>query len=265
MKSENNGKIAVAIVAMFVVALSIVGFTYAYFTAQVKGNEKDKSVDVVAGKLAITYANGDEILAQNIVPGWISDGNHYYDNMCSSSIDTDADGNHKITAVKKSDLTEDGNCSATDTRKASVTDPKAADGLTTPVTFTVKNAADNTGDNKYIIRLKGITNGLASADQKNFVLTLKQGATVIWSGQLAASGEQVIVPAAMTITEGAADQDYSINLAYKNVDSAQESKGVGVKATVEVIGVTTNTAGDTVDEDGNTYTFPTANTTDLTA
>ena len=264
MKSENNGKIAVAIVAMFVVALSIVGFTYAYFTAQVKGNTADKSVDVVAGKLAITYANGDEILAQNIVPGWISDGDHYYDSMCSSSIDTDADGNHKITAVKKSALA-DGKCSATDTRTASVTDPKATDGLTTPVTFTVKNAADNTGDNKYIIRLKGITNGLATADQPNFVLTLKQGDTVVWSGQLAASGEQVIVPAAMTITAGAAEQAYSINLAYKNVDSAQESKGVGVKATVEVIGVTTNTAGDTVDEDGNTYTFPTANTTDLTA
>lgn len=264
MKSENNGKIAVAIVAMFVVALSIVGFTYAYFTAQVKGNTADKSVDVVAGKLAITYANGNEILAQNIVPGWISDGDHYYDSKCSSSLDTDEAGNHKITAVKKSDLAA-GKCSATDQRDAAVTSPTAADGLTTPVTFTVKNADDNTGDNKYIIRLKSITNGLAAADQTNFVLTLKQGETVVWSGQLAASGDQVIVPSAMTITAGGADQSYSINLAYKNVESAQESKGVGVKATVEVIGVTTNAAGDTVDEDGRTYTFPTANTIDLTA
>lgn len=264
MKSENNGKIAVAIVAMFVVALSIVGFTYAYFTAQVKGNEKDKSVDVVAGKLAITYANGNEILAQNIVPGWISDGKHYYDSMCSSSLDTDEAGNHKITAVS-TDVVKDGKCSTTDTRVPSVTTPAAADGLTTPVTFTVKNATDNTGDNKYIIRLKSITNGLATVDQPNFVLTLKQGTTVVWSGQLAASGEQIIVPAAMTIAADATDQEYSINLAYKNVNSAQESKGVGVKATVEVIGVTTNAAGDTVDEAGKTYTFPAANTTDLTA
>ena len=257
---ENNGKIAIAVVAMFVVALSIVGFTYAYFTAQVKGNTADKSVEVTAGKLSIVYANGDEILAQNIVPGWISDGKHYYDSMCSSSIDTDAAGNHKITAVS-TDVVKDGKCSTTDTRVPSVAVPKAADGLTTPVTFTVKNAADNTGDNKYIIRLKGITNGLASVDRPNFVLTLKQGATVIWSGQLADSGEQVIVPAAMTIAEGAAEQTYSINLAYKNVDSPQESKNATVKATVEIVGVTDAN----VTEDGKTISYPTGNTTDLTA
>lgn len=257
---ENNGKIAIAVVAMFVVALSIVGFTYAYFTAQVKGNTADKSVEVTAGKLSIVYANGNEILAQNIVPGWISDGDHYYDTMCSSSVDTDENGNHKITAVKKSDLT-DGKCSATDTRNAANIDPKAADGITTPVTFTVKNATDNTGDNKYVIRLTNITNGLATVDQTNFVLTLKQGATVVWSGQLAASGTQVIVPNAMEIKAGAADQEYSINLAYKNVESAQESKGVGVKATVEIVGVTDAN----VTEDGVTISYPTANTTDLTA
>ncbi len=271
MKSENNGKIAVAIVAMFVVALSVVGFTYAYFTAQVKGNSAEKSVDVVAGKLAITYTNGNEILAQNVVPGWISDGKHYYDSMCSQSIDpitVDGQNVYKITAVSTDTVdlkSTPKKCSATDTRVPSVESPDATNGIASPVTFTVKNATDNTGDNKYIIRLKGITNGLAEADQVNFVLTLKQGDTVVWSGQLAASGEQVIVPTAMTIAKGASAQDYSINLAYKNIDSAQESKGVTVKATVEVIGVTTNTAGKTVDESGKVYTFPAANTEDLTA
>ena len=259
---ENNGKIAIAVVAMFVVALSIVGFTYAYFTAQVKGNTADKSVEVTAGKLSIVYANGDEILAQNIVPGWVSDGKHYYDSMCSSSIDTDAAGNHKITAVS-TDVVKDGKCSTTDTRVPSVTAPTAADGLTTPVIFTVKNADDNTGDNKYVIRLTGIQNGLATGDQANFVLTLKQGNTVVWSGQLAATGSkpQVIVPNAMEIKAGAAAQSYSINLAYKNVDSPQESKNATVKATVEIVGVTDAN----VTEDGETISYPTPNNNDETA
>ena len=259
---ENNGKIAIAVVAMFVVALSIVGFTYAYFTAQVKGNTADKSVEVTAGKLSIVYANGNEILAQNIVPGWVSDGKHYYDSMCSSSIDTDAAGNHKITAVS-TDVVKDGKCSTTDTRVPSVAVPKAADGITNPVTFTVKNATDNTGDNKYVIRLTNITNGLATGDQANFVLTLKQGATVVWSGHLAKTGEtQVIVPSAMEIGANDAPQSYSINLAYKNVNSPQESKNATVKATVEIVGVTDAN----FTEDSTTpISYPDENTTDLTA
>lgn len=264
---ENNGKIAIAVVAMFVVALSIVGFTYAYFTAQVKGNTADKSVEVTAGKLSIVYANGNDILAQNIVPGWISDGKHYYDSMCSSSLDTVKIGDkevHKITAVSTETVDLASNpkkCSSTDTRVPSVVSPSSNDGLTNPVTFTVKNADDNTGDNKYVIRLTGIQNGLTPGDQTNFVLTLKQGAKVVWSGQLAASGTQVIVPNAMEIKAGADDQEYSINLAYKNVDSPQESKNATVKATVEIVGVTDAN----VTEDGVTISYPTASTTDLIA
>lgn len=264
---ENNGKIAIAVVAMFVVALSIVGFTYAYFTAQVKGNTADKSVEVTAGKLSIVYANGNEISAKNIVPGWISDGKHYYDSMCSSSLDTVKIGDkevHKITAVSTEtvDLTSNPKkCSSTDTRVPSVVSPSSNDGLTDPVTFTVNNATDNTGDNKYVIRLTGIQNGLAEGDQENFVLTLKQGDTVVWSGKLAASGTQVIVPSAMKIGAKDTAQSYSINLAYKNVDSPQESKNATVKATVEIVGVTDAN----VTEDGVTISYPTASNTDLTA
>ena len=49
---RNNGKIAIAIVAMFVVALSIVGFTYAYFVANVEGNT-DTNVTVTSGELIL--------------------------------------------------------------------------------------------------------------------------------------------------------------------------------------------------------------------
>ena len=259
MKSENNGKIAIAIVAMFVVALSVVGFTYAYFTAQVKGNEATKSVDVTAGRLEIVYANGDEILAQNIVPGWVSNGKYYYDPICSST-DTNGDGTYEIKAVSTDTITAaGGKCSASDDRTPSIANPNATNGITTPVTFTVSNSENNTADNNYIIRLTNITNGIAEADRSNFYVTLYNDSTVVWSGNLAASGTQIIVPAARSIAKGGATQNYSISLTYKNIDGAQSSKGVGVKATVDIIGVVNN-GSNWVDADGNIISFPATNT-----
>ncbi len=265
MKSENNGKIAIAVVAMFVVALSIVGFTYAYFTAQVQGNTADKSVEVTAGRLEIVYANGNEILAQNIVPGWVSNGDYYFDTVCSST-DENEDGIYEIKAVSKSAIAEAKNkCSETDQRTPATLSPTTADGLTDKVTFSVSNSAENTADNSYIIRLTNITNGLAEADRKNFFVTLYDGEdAVVWSGNLAASGTQVIVPAARTIADDDETQNYSISLTYKNIEGAQSSKGVGVKATVEVIGVVENDDSEWVDADGRTITFASPNTNEPT-
>ena len=48
MEKNNNGKLAIAIVAMFVVALSIVGVTYAYFTSQTVYNESEEDPRVLA-------------------------------------------------------------------------------------------------------------------------------------------------------------------------------------------------------------------------
>ena len=59
-------KIIVSVTGIFLVLVLLVGFTYAYFTAQVKGNTADKSVEVTAGKLSIVYTNGNEISAKNI-------------------------------------------------------------------------------------------------------------------------------------------------------------------------------------------------------
>ena len=268
---KNNGKIAIAIVAMFVVALSVVGFTYAYFTAQVQGNTADKSVEVTAGKLAIVYANGNEILAQNLVPGWVSDDAHFYDSQYSLAVDasgnylTDADGNYKIVAVNTADCA----------KKSDGQNPGTADGKVGPVTFSVSNATDNTGDNAYIIRLKDISNGLAEADRVNFFVTLynTDTNTVVWSGNLLSTSPQVIVSEPLTIAKTYTDstltanaQDYKIVATYKNIDGAQSSKGVSVKATVEIVGVVKATAasegiqvGDWIDADGVKVNFPAAN------
>ena len=256
MKSENNGKIAIAIVAMFVVALSVVGFTYAYFTAQVQGNTATKSVEVTAGRLEVLYAQGNKIEAQNIVPGWISDGVHYYDPIYSQGAEiTPGSGIYPITAVTTTDHAT----------KSDDSTPGSADGITSPVTITVSNTANNTGDNNYVIRLTNITNGIASTDQANLKVTLKKGASVLWSGALAASGTQIIVPAAELLSNGASNHnDYTLYLTYVNTNSSQNvSLGKSVTATADIIGVVNN-GTNWVDADGNIVTFATASTTDYT-
>ena len=46
------------------------GFSYAYFSANISGNENAKNVVVEAGTLSLVYTDGPEIKAQNIKPGW---------------------------------------------------------------------------------------------------------------------------------------------------------------------------------------------------
>lgn len=245
MKSENNGKIAVAIVAMFVVALSIVGFTYAYFTAQVKGNTADKSVDVVAGKLVIKYAQTKKLEAQNVLPGWVSDGKHYYD-PSASRYDTgekDASGNAIIGLSAITDDTKFDN--ETFPRTENFT-PAAKDGITDPVEFTVANDTDNAGDNTYVIELVDIANGIK--DTANFVYTLYDGDTVINSGSLNASGTQII-SGVQTLAKGASAKTYTVKFGYKNLENQDASKTQTVTATVKVMPVAKNTAGTWVDAD----------------
>ena len=294
MRTDNNGKIAIAIVAMFVVALSVVGFTYAYFTAQVRGNTALKSVEVTAGRLEVLYDHGNVIRANNIVPGWVSDGTYYYDPVYSTKVlapDAGATATkYKIVAVNTAvNVTcTDGttNSPVKDCSDAVITTPSAADGIITPVTFTVSNTANNTADSKYIIVLKNITNGIAAADQENLKVTLYSGtfnvssyksATPIWSGTLSdttTSGQyQIIVPSVETIAYDAnnltASNSYYLTLTYVNAaDTAQneeagnqdDSQGVSVSASVEIIGVEQNNSN-WYDADGNQITFPTANTT----
>ena len=79
MNSKNNGKIAIGILVMFVVALSIIGVTYAYFTATFNDNQDTEDVKITAGELIATFDGTNSIDIKNVVPGWASDGLHYYD------------------------------------------------------------------------------------------------------------------------------------------------------------------------------------------
>lgn len=255
MKSENNGKIAIAIVAMFVVALSVVGFTYAYFTARVQGNAADKSVEVTAGKLEIKYTAGNKIVAQNLVPGWVSDGKHFYDAQYSKGEEVAGQtGVYKITAVSTDNHD----------KKSDGTTPGEADGITSNATFTIQNTTDNAGDNTFVIRLKDVTNGLATADQPNLYVALYETGTTepLWIGNLVATSAegQTIVSAPITLTKAdTAAHNYEVELIYANVDADQNSKNVGVVATLEVVPVV-QSGSDYVDEDGDKVTLAAAST-----
>lgn len=150
---NNNGKIAIAIVAMFVVALSVVGFTYAYFTAQVVGNQSEEpSVTVEAGKLEVTYDFGRSIVADRIVPGWASDGDMIYDPVNSISV---VNGENRITAKSSEELG--------DSVSANATEPVE------PAIFSVTNTG--TRDAKYSISLIDIINNIV--DQENLRFTVE--------------------------------------------------------------------------------------------
>ena len=56
--------------ALALLLLLTTGFSYAYFSTAVKGNDNAKDVIVEAGTLKLTYTDGPAINVQNIKPGW---------------------------------------------------------------------------------------------------------------------------------------------------------------------------------------------------
>ena len=62
-------------VTLFITLLlgvTIIGITYAYFSAKIIGNTNDKSVTIKAGKLELTYDDGNgEVLAEKIMPNTV--------------------------------------------------------------------------------------------------------------------------------------------------------------------------------------------------
>ena len=221
---NNNGKIAIAIVAMFVVALSVVGFTYAYFVASVNNNVDNHQVEVQAGVLKINYDNGQTLTATDIVPGWKSDNDMVYNSIASVST---VDGVTQITAVKKSTLTED----------------QLANGTTTtpvaPVTFEVKDQSTNDATAYYGIRLVEVNNGLYANEPNNFKVTLTEatnGAVTAEGGYtLTAAGTQK-VSEAIAIT-GGATHTYTLSAEYVEAGVQQSGTGKNVSFTVEVVGL----------------------------
>jgi len=163
---NNNGKIAIAIVAMFVVALSVVGFTYAYFTATVAGNNATSSVEVTAGSMIVTYSggNGEVFEAKNILPGWSNDGDKYFDTVASVTYDEGSKENRysaaSLTAVTEANAKPYG-ATITEGQTATEAQLKAA-GLTAPVTFSVKNDGDNPA--VYDLWVKVLSNNISTTD-----------------------------------------------------------------------------------------------------
>ena len=167
MKQKTNGKIAIAILAMFAVALSIVGFTYAYFTATFNVNPEDKSVIVNAGKLVANFEGKNNIDFSGIVAGCISNVLSYY----NSNIALSNEGNifaSKLTLEPTQDA--EGNtipATYTEYYGNGVDDPDPmvklsyeSKGLTQPIQFTVTNDKDSPADVSFIIRLTNINNGI---------------------------------------------------------------------------------------------------------
>ena len=63
-------RIITSMIAILLLICALFGITYAYFTATVKGNTNDKSVDVSAGKLELVYKDGNGFIkVDKIQPG----------------------------------------------------------------------------------------------------------------------------------------------------------------------------------------------------
>ena len=63
-------RIITSMIAILLLIFALFGITYAYFTAKVKGNTNDKSVDVSAGKLKLIYGDGNGFIkVDKIQPG----------------------------------------------------------------------------------------------------------------------------------------------------------------------------------------------------
>lgn len=63
-------KILIGLGALVLLVLTLLGITYAYFTAKVSGNTNNKSIEVTAAKLELTYDDGNgTVTVDNIKPG----------------------------------------------------------------------------------------------------------------------------------------------------------------------------------------------------
>ncbi|MBQ3021117.1 MAG: hypothetical protein IJD92_02695 [Bacilli bacterium] len=70
-KMDNVKKrIIISMCAIVMLILTLVGITYAYFLSKIVGNTNDKSIGITAGRLELTYGDGNNtIVVKNLVPG----------------------------------------------------------------------------------------------------------------------------------------------------------------------------------------------------
>ena len=63
-------RIIISLISILILMIALFGITYAYFTTKAKGNSDEKSANVTAGKLEVTYKEGNgEIVAEKLMPG----------------------------------------------------------------------------------------------------------------------------------------------------------------------------------------------------
>ena len=218
---KSNGKIAIAIVAMFVVALSIVGITYAYFVSGVQTNTTDK-VEVQAGVLQVDYEAGNSLdtTGISIVPGWKNDGKMIYHPTYSNN-------NGQITAVsiddaKVEDTTYDGN-------------------VKNPITFTITNTSEPaTKEAHYGIRLTGITAENFTIPKENVKVYLTGTSGTLANNVTVASlksdtNGNLYVSTPISITNTA--HSFSLIVEYVETKSPQTEQAQKINFTVEVVGL----------------------------
>ena len=71
---EKKNVVLLTVIAVATLLITVIGATFAYYAATIEGNPQDNSVNVTAAKgLAISFDDGAEITATNILPGWTSD------------------------------------------------------------------------------------------------------------------------------------------------------------------------------------------------
>ena len=231
---NNNGKIAVAIVAMFVVALSVVGFTYAYFTASVQENAVSaESVKVTAGSMIVNYTGGQVLTAQNILPGWSNDGDKYYDINASNTVVDPATGKTGYVAASKAVVEEE----------APFGGSMETAGLAEPVEFKIENTGDNTA--AFDVQMKVLENYINSTDLTFVVYTSKTDNDAVASYGEASSATQLLAKGethdlAMGVKlEAGKTMHYKIIFTYANngEQNAHQTKSPAFQTKVEVTGL----------------------------
>ena len=67
---EKKNVVFLTVLAIATLLTAVVGTTFAYFTADVTGNDTATTTTVTSATLGVTYSDGADISATNIVPGW---------------------------------------------------------------------------------------------------------------------------------------------------------------------------------------------------
>ena len=159
--NRNKKIVIISIIGILLVLFGLGAITYAYFVAGITENEGEKSIEIKAGKLEVKYTSTKTMSVPFIVPGWKSDGLHYYD---SDSSDGEISAQ---VASSKSEIPSGINRSQ---------------GLVEPAAFTVASIGDSTHNAYYIIKLVNIQNA-------NYDQTINEGKGIQVTVQVVALGK----------------------------------------------------------------------------